>query len=145
VGVFLWLKRLLAAGSILLLLAVGCGGGGGELDAAALSKHAGSLQSAAAEGALLAGDAYEEKTTAIFTREHAADLHGVARQVASSLKSARTSPDLEPQLHELTRLARRVSADLARLPHASHDGQRRLQRELQAAAAKSRNVAKALE
>jgi hypothetical protein len=142
--VFLWPKRLVAVGSILLLVAVGCGGGG-KLDAAALSKHAASLQSAAAEGALLAGDAYEGRTTAIFTREHSADLHGVAQQVASSLTSARTSPDLQPELHELTRLARRVSADLARLPHASHDGQRRIERELQAAAAKSSNVGKALE
>ena len=140
---FLQPKRLLAAGSALLFLVVGCGGG--KLGAKTLSQQAKSLQSAAAEGALLAEDAFEGRTTGIFTREHAADLRQAARQVASSLKSARTAPALEPTRRELARLAGRVTADLERLPHASHGGQRSIELDLQAAAVRSRNVAKALE
>lgn len=60
-------------GVILALLGAGCGGGG-RLGAKALSQQAKSLQSLAAEGALLAQDAVSGKTTRVYRREHSSDL-----------------------------------------------------------------------
>jgi hypothetical protein len=54
---------------VVLLLAAGCGGGG-KLGAKALSQQARSLQSDAAEGALLAEDVFSGKTTRVYTRQH---------------------------------------------------------------------------
>ena len=60
-------------GGILALLGAGCGGGG-RLGAKALSQQAKSVQSLAAEGALLAQDAVSGKTTRVYRREHFSDL-----------------------------------------------------------------------
>jgi hypothetical protein len=56
--------RVLVLGVILALLGAGCGSGG-KLGAKALSQQSKSLQSEAAEGALLAQDAVSGKTTVL--------------------------------------------------------------------------------
>jgi hypothetical protein len=119
--------------AVLALLACGCAGGGG-LDAKALSQESSSLQSLAAEGALLARDSAAGKTTRIFTRVHSNDLYKAASQSAKSLRTAKTRQALEPKLRRLASAARRVSADLERLGQAAKDEQRRLARELEAIA-----------
>src|SRR5947209_17486315 len=96
----------------LALLSAGCGGS--ELSASALSKQADSVRSLAAEGALLAGEASEGKTTGIFTRVHSSELDKSAAQTASTLEKATTTPALEPKLHRLSTLAGGVSAALHR-------------------------------
>jgi hypothetical protein len=118
--------------AILALLACGCGGG--RLGAKALSQESTSLQSLAAEGALLARDSAAGKTTRIYTRVHANDLYKAASQSAKSLRTAKTRQALEPKLRRLASAARKVSADLKRLGQAAKDEQRRLARELQATA-----------
>ena len=115
------------------LLASGCGSSG-TLSAKALSQESTSLQSLAAEGALLGRDAVAGKTTRIFTRVHSGYLAKAASQSASSLQTAKTEPALEPKLRKVSSLASTVSADLKRLGHASKAEQGRLARELQAAA-----------
>jgi len=117
----------------LALLAVGCGSGG-TLSAKALSQEAKSLSSEAAEGSLLAQDAAAGKSTRIYTRVHSEYLHKAASQSASSLRTATTQPKLEPELHRISTLAQKVSADLKRLGHASKAEQRALARRLAAAA-----------
>ena len=118
---------------ILALLSAGCGSGG-KLEAKALSQQSKSLQSLAAEGALLAQDAVSGKTTRIYAREHSSDLYKAASQAEASLKAAKTEPALQPKLRQLTALATQVSAALKRLGGASKDEQRALGRELETAA-----------
>jgi predicted outer membrane protein len=126
----------------LALLCAGCGGG--ELSASALSKQADSVGSLAAEGALLAKDASGGKTTRTFARIHSSDLEKVASQTASSLKTAKTKPALEPKLHRLTTVARGVSDELDRLGSASKGEQRKLANELQRAADQSNQISEGL-
>jgi hypothetical protein len=136
-------ERLLALAVILVVLCAGCGGGG-KLGAKALSKQSKSLQSLAAEGALLAQDAVSGKTTRVYTREHSSDLYKAVFQARASLQTARTEPALQPKLRRLTALATQVSADLHRLGGASKVEQRTLSRELQAAARESEQIGKEL-
>jgi hypothetical protein len=137
------LLRVLLLGVTLALLGTGCGGGG-QLGAKALLREAKSLQSEAAEGALLAEDAVSGKTTRVYTREHSSDLYKAASQAESSLKAAKTEPALEPTLRQLAAIAARVSVDLRRLGGASRNEQRALARELEAAAAESRKLGEGL-
>jgi len=137
------LMRVLGLGVILALVGAGCGGGG-RLDAKALLLQSKSLQSQAAEGALLAEDAVSGETTRIFTREHASSLSEAASQTEASLRAATAEPALEPRFRRLTVLAGRVTADLERLAGASEDEQRSLTRDLEAAAQASQRIGKGL-
>jgi hypothetical protein len=130
-------------GVVLALLGAGCGGGG-RLGAKALSQKSKSLQSEAAEGALLAQDAVSGKTTRVYTREHSSELYKAASQAEASLKAAKTEPALQPKLRQLVILAARVSAALKRLGGASKDEQRALGLELQTAARESKRIGKGL-
>jgi hypothetical protein len=123
----------LAAVAAVALLASGCGSGG-TLSAKALSQESKSLQSLAAEGALLARDSAAGRTTGTFTRVHSEDLYKAASKSATSLQSAKTAPPLEPKLEQTASAASKVSADLKRLGHASTVEQRRLALELEALA-----------
>jgi len=142
-GMSLRRERVLVLAVILALVAAGCGGGG-KLGAKALSQQSKSLQSLAAEGALLAQDAVSGKTTRIYTREHSSDLYKAVSQAEASLKAATTEPALQPKLRRLTVLATQVSAALKRLGGASKDEQRALGRELQTAAQESQTIGKGL-
>ena len=62
----------------MLVVLLGAACGGGDLGPTALSQRAGSLQSTAAEGALLAHDAASGKTAGTWTREHSAELAAAA-------------------------------------------------------------------
>jgi hypothetical protein len=137
-------ERALVLGVILALLGAGCGSGG-KLGAKALSQQSKSLQSLAAEGALLAQHAVSGKTTRIYTREHASYLHKAASQAEASLKAAETGPALQPKLRWLTALAAQVSAALERLGGASQKEERAIGRELRAAAQESEKIGKGLE
>jgi hypothetical protein len=141
--VALRLKRVLGLGVVLALVGAGCGSGG-QLGAKALLQQSKSLQSEAAEGALLAQDAVFGKTARIYTREHSSSLHRAASQVEVDLKAAKTEPVLEPKLRQLAVLAGQVSADLERLGSASSDEERALARELQAAAQASQKIGEGL-
>jgi hypothetical protein len=141
--VALRLKQVLGLGVILFLVGAGCGGGG-LLGAKELLQQSKSLQSEAAEGALLSQDAVTGKTTGIYTREHASDLYWASSQAEASLKAADTEPALERDLRQLTVLASQVSAELKRLGSASKDEQRILARELQAAAQASQRIGEGL-
>jgi hypothetical protein len=127
------LKRMLGLGVILALVGGGCSSGG-QLGAKALSQQSKSLQSEAAEGALLAQDAASGRTTRIYTREHSSDLYRAASQAEVTLKAAKTEPGLEPRLRQLAVLAYQLSAALKPLSSASKDEDLSLAREFQAAA-----------
>ena len=137
------LKRVLGLGAIVALVGAGCGTGG-PLGAMVLSQQLKSLQSEAAEGALLAQDAASGLSTRIYVREHSFDLYRAASQAEVTLKAARTEPVLEPTLRQLVVLAGHVSADLKALGSASRDEDRALARELQAAAQASKKIGEGL-
>ena len=110
-SMMLHVRRLLFLGVMVALVGSGCSGGG-NLGGTALAQQSRSLQSLAAEGALLAQDTMSGRTTRVYTREHSTDLYKAAAQAAASLKAAKTKPELEPSLRELAVLATRVRADL---------------------------------
>ena len=131
--------RALVLGVIVALFATGCGGGG-KLGAKALSQESKSLQSLAAEGALLGQDAVSGRTTRVYTREHSSDLYKAASQAETSLKTATTESALEPKLRQLAVLAGQVRAEFKRLGSASKEEERALVRELLAAAQESKKI-----
>jgi hypothetical protein len=137
------LKRMLGLGVILTLVGAGCGSSG-QLGAREISRLSKSLQSYAAEGALLAEDAASGRTTRTYTREHVSELSNAASIAEVTLKAAKTEPALDPQLRQLVVLAGRVSADLKQLGSASGDEDRALARELQAAAQVSQRIGEGL-
>jgi hypothetical protein len=137
------MPRMLVLGVIVALFAAGCGGGG-TAGAKALLQQSKSVQSQAAEGALLAEDAVSGKSTRVFTREHSADLSAAASKAEDSLKAAETEPALRPKLRRLAALAGSVRAALERLGDASNVEQRAIARELAAAAGESEKIGEGL-
>jgi hypothetical protein len=127
-----------------LMLPAGCGSGG-KLGAKALAEQSKTLRSEAAEGALLARDAVDGKSTRIYVREHSGYLAKAAKQAESSLVAATTEPALEPKLRRLARLAARIDSSLQSLGDASANEQRTLERELRAAAAESQKIGQSLQ
>jgi hypothetical protein len=141
--VSLRLKRTIGLGVILALVGAGCSSGG-QLGATALLKQSKSLQSDAAEGALLAQDAASGKATRIYTRAHSSDLYRAASEAEVVLSAASTEPALEPMRRRLVVLARQIGADLKRLGGASKDEDRALARQLQSGAETSRKIGEEL-
>jgi hypothetical protein len=136
-------ESVVALGVLLALVSAGCGGGG-RLGAGALMQQSKSLQSEAAEGALLAQDAASGKTTRIFARERSAELYQAASGTGASLKAARAENGLGVKLRQLAAVATQVSSDLMRLDGASGGEQRVLAGDLQAAALQSQRIGESL-
>jgi hypothetical protein len=123
-----------------LLLLVACGGQG-TLGKKALSQEAKGIQSLAAEGSLLAGDAARGRSTTVFTRVHARFLRDAARKSAATLEHGGTS-----KAQRLGRVADRVGNDLERLSRSGSDRdlQRLLEHDLALASAAAKRLDKSL-
>lgn len=115
-----------------LLLVAGCGGKS-TLGPKALQQEATGLQSLAAEGGILAGDAAHGRSTSVFLRVHAQYLTKAAQASASTLAAG------GPAATSLANLATNVARDLEGLSHSGSD--RAQQRRL--AAALARDAARA--
>jgi outer membrane biogenesis lipoprotein LolB len=126
--------------TLVLLLLAACGGGA-EPSAEELKKQAESIQSFAAEGALLARDVADGKSTVPFTRVHAEELAEKAAQLEKELAAASR---LQVWVQG-ARLAGQVAAALEELEQAPGDAEsaRRVQRELEAAAKQAEKLASA--
>jgi hypothetical protein len=129
--------------ALVVVLAAACGGQG-TLGAKALGEQSKAVQSLAAEGALLAQDSADGKSTDIFRREHSNELSAAASKTRASLASATTKPSLESERRELTALAAKVGADLKRLASASEAEQRTLAKALDEAAHQSERIGESL-
>ncbi|HKY12232.1 MAG TPA: hypothetical protein VJL85_02710 [Gaiellaceae bacterium] len=103
----------------LALAAAGCGGST-TLTEHGLSKEADTIQSTAAEGALLAGEVARGRTTEPFARVHSGELAEQAKSVAANLRRAR-APGLEPKRREALGRALRIEQALVRLHSAATD------------------------
>ncbi len=105
----------------LVLLPVAACGGGGTLSTKAFQKQAESLQSLAAEGALVADGTAEGRTTETFVSVQTEYLRKAATKVETKLGSARASGGLEDKRKSALRLARRITDGLERLHRAPDD------------------------
>jgi hypothetical protein len=123
--------RLAALCTIFLLLA-GCGGAS-RLSEKTLQQETETVQSAAAEGALLAADVARERTTEPFARIHSGQLAEQATKAAETLRGGTTRPGLEDEHRRALRAALDVERALEKLhaEPANQDLARRLERELQ--------------
>jgi hypothetical protein len=108
------------AGIVAVVCLAGCGGSS-TLTAKALEEQAGTLQSLAAEGSMLAGDTADGKMTRAFTRVHATDLGDAAASVGTALGGAHPAPGLAARATRTQRLAGAVHRDLAALAAAPGD------------------------
>ena len=135
------MSRCVAA-LVALVVIAGCGGGG-ALDEQAFQKEAESIQSFAAEGALLAGEVADGKSTVPFTRVHAGELREQAASLETKLAAAKAAPEIEAELAEAVALAGDVAASLDQLERAPGDADRArgAQRKLKAAAKQAEELA----
>jgi hypothetical protein len=136
-------RRTLAIMVLVAVLGSGCSPPR-VLDGKGLSQQAETLQSSAAEGALLAHDLVAGRTLAVYAREHAADLDTAVSQSMATLEAANTEPLLESPLRQLTELARRINADLQLLGTASPEEGMSLFRRLQSEAQAGEKIATGL-
>jgi hypothetical protein len=115
-------RRLRAAvlltGVPLALLACACGG---DLKADELRRGVESLGSIAAEGALLADGAAQDRTKATFTRVQARTLGDQAVHEAEKLGDASATRPLRTAKRDATRLAGDIAERLGRLQIAPSD------------------------
>jgi len=110
----------LAPLAIAVFLAAGCGGGG-TLSRDSFRKEVESIQSVAAEGALLAHDAADGRTTTPFVSVHSEVLAKSAGKVARKLESATVEPGLEPDRMRAARLATNIEDELDQLDEHPDD------------------------
>jgi hypothetical protein len=114
------LTRALAVAACAALLA-GCNGG--TVDGHALTNDAATVESMACEGALLAHDVAQRKTTAFFAREQAEELRIQSSNLADALAGRKALASIERKVRAKSRDAARLSAILQRLhDHPSDRG-----------------------
>ena len=106
------LTRALAVAACAVLLA-GCNGG--TVDRHALTNDAASVDSMSCEGALLAHDITQGKTTVYFAREQADVLRIQASNLADALAKRKTLASIERKVRAESKNASRLSAAPRRL------------------------------
>jgi hypothetical protein len=95
-----------------LLLLPGCGG---PMKSSELKNSVGTLQSAAAEGELLAGDVARDRTRATFARGLARDLSDIADHEAEKLADATPRESIADDQAEAIRLAEDIAQALGKI------------------------------
>jgi hypothetical protein len=116
---------------VLLIAVAGCGGSS-ALTESELHKEAETVQSTAAEGALLAGDVARDRSTAPFARIHSGELADQAKSAATALESATAPRTLDVDRKRAAVTALSVQRALERLADSPTDRAvaRRVEREL---------------
>ena len=133
-----------AAALVALVVLAGCGGGG-TLDEQGLEKEVESIQSFAAEGALLARDVADGKSTVSFARVHAGELAEQAAKLAQTLRTAQATPTVEDDVAQAAELAADVGRTLDEFEQAPGDAEqaRGIQRKLEQLARDAKELAAA--
>jgi hypothetical protein len=112
--------RVLVCAVAVVVLA-GCNGG--TVDRHALTNDAATLDSVACEGALLARDVADGKTTSFFAREQAEELQIQSSNLADALHRRQTVAAIERKVRAKSRQAAVVATWLRRLQDHPSDGQ----------------------
>ena len=106
---------------VLAVLCVGCNGG--TVDRHALTNDAATIDSMSCEGALLAQDVAQGKTTAFFAREQANVLRIQSSNLADALAHRTTVAAIEQKVRAKAKVAATLSVTLQRLhDHPSDRG-----------------------
>src|SRR5215207_11529914 len=87
------MARRCSAAFAIAVAAVLCSGCGGAMQADELVRSIGTLESTAAEGALLADSVARDRTKATFARAHARELGETADHEAEKLNDAEAEPE----------------------------------------------------
>jgi hypothetical protein len=112
-----WRSRIGTIAAAVALL-TGCGG---AMQPEELSRSVQSLASSAAEGALLADGAAEDRTKATFVRAHARDLGETVEHEAEKLSDASATGEVAADKADAVDLAGRISEQLGQLQTAPDD------------------------
>jgi len=113
-------NRVVIVAAVAVLLA-GCNGG--TVDRHALTNDAATIDSIACEGALLAQDVAQGKTTAFFAREQAEELRIQSSNLADALAKRHALAAIEQRVRAKAKVAATLSATLERLhDHPSDRG-----------------------
>ena len=102
------MKRVVLIAAALAL--AGCNGG--TVGRHALTKDASTLDSIACEGALLAHDVAQARTTAYFAREQAEELRIQSSNLADALSRRKTVPGIEQKVRKKAKDAARLASTL---------------------------------
>jgi hypothetical protein len=102
----------------LLTAALVCAGCGGPMQPDELKRSIGTLESAAAEGALLGGDVARDRTKATFARAHARDLGELVEHEAEKLHDASAEGRVAFRKAAAVDLAGRISEALGQIQTA---------------------------
>jgi hypothetical protein len=103
-----------------VLVSTACGGAT-TLTTKDLQTQAGSVESFAAEGALVAQGVQQGRTTETFVRVHTEYMAKAVEKVSSTLASARASGGLDEKRKQAVRLASLVTDEIDRLHRAPGD------------------------
>jgi acetylornithine deacetylase/succinyl-diaminopimelate desuccinylase-like protein len=114
------MSRRLVPLAFSLLLLTGCGGSG-SLSAKDVQKELEAVQSFAAEGALVADGAADDRTTDIFVRVHTQYLGEGTKKVEDKVSAGHASGDVEAKRKTAVALASAVEEQLARLHRSPGD------------------------
>jgi leucyl aminopeptidase (aminopeptidase T) len=106
---------------VALLVLVALAGCGGAMRADELGRSVDTLASAAAEGALLADGAAQDRTKATFTRAHARELGETVEHEAEKLNDATAHGAVATDKASAIDLADHISQQLAQLQTAPDD------------------------
>ena len=102
----------------MLAAAVGWGGCGGAMQPDELKRSIDTLESSAAEGALLAHDVARDRSKATFARVHARDLGDTVDHEAEKLHDASAEGEVALRKAAAVRLAGRISQALGQIQTA---------------------------
>jgi hypothetical protein len=116
------------------------------MHAGELSPSVDTLVSAAAEGALIAGDVAEDRTKATYVRAHVRELAEEVEHEAEKLNDANAVPEVEAGKEEALTLAEDISTALGQLQTAPTDmaEARNTRRDLEDLAKKAEDLAASL-
>jgi hypothetical protein len=107
-----WLARFIAIAVSVAFLA-SCNGG--TVDRHALTNDAATVDSIACEGALLAHEVAQGKTTSNYTREQAEELEIQSSNLADALEKRPVLPSIEQRVRAKARDAAKLATTLRRL------------------------------
>ena len=109
------MARSRSAAFAIAVAAVLWSGCGGLMQPDELARSLGTLESSAAEGALLARDVARDRTKASFVRAHARDLGEVADHEAEKLQDASADGEVRVRKSAAVDLAGRISETLGKI------------------------------